>query len=488
MTDTELHELERELYLRETDPLTAITLTQMQREAVESSSTWVLLDGGNQSGKTLTACYLVAMFALGLHRRAPRRNRVVWYSTTTFAKFGEQAWKHFKRLLLWENEPLNGSRRIASVRWMTSDPESPIHFRVTGADGFTTDIYIRSYTQEAEEFAGAQPDLVVLDEECKSTIVDEVRARLLANPGAFVVIPATPVLGVQWLQKMRDQAVTDRSISHHRLMTMDNPGRNDEIIRQMQIDLRDRPEELRLRLEGIPYASSGLVYALRHDHICEPFYLDPGYWCFRRTIDHGWRTCACVWSAVHKSGDDIIIYRSYHGNRLRIAENAATINGLGIRGQWTGGAERYARTLIDPATAATDSESGITYQALWAKAGINAKFAPDNRVGPGVEKVRNLLAECGGVDGRRPRLRIFSTCHELITEMRNYHEKPENDDSDRDQTKENPVKREDHCCDCLRYDVAAGLNWVPPPAPKLDLDPVQKAFHDMKRPKVVGKL
>lgn len=484
LTDAEIAVFENEALILESDGRESFNMNDEQRAAYYSEANTILVVGGNQSGKSLLATHLTVDFALGIHPRAPKENRVIWYCTTTFKKFSEQMWKHLKRQLFFEDESCFKlpTRRVLGIHWQTQTPELPDFIQVRGEDGFTTDIVIHSYDQGAGEFQAATLNMAVIDEECPELVINSVRARFLAKQG-IILVAATPEIGVEWLKKETDLAnAGSKFVSLYRLKTLDNPGVNLSMVEEMQEKYKNDPDELRLRLEGWPYASTGLVYALKAANVCAPFYLDPGSWCFRRCVDHGFNNCAALWIATHKSGDDLIVYRDYLGQQRTIRENAGYISAAGESGgRLTGGAERYVESWIDPATLGTDAETGIKVIDLWRKAGLKVLPAPDNRVLPGIERVKELLNQPGGPDGKRPRLRIFSTCVHLIREMQNYRWKDtESDEAGKDDKKENPVKTMDHECDNLRYLCSAGLRWIDPPPPKLDLDPVQRAFYNMR--------
>ena len=88
---TELQERTAHLDAWVSGPLgrTRTRLTPAQRAAHDDPAPIVVLEGGNQSGKTLTACVDL------LWRQPP----AAWYCTTTYELFSQQAWAHFCRLL-----------------------------------------------------------------------------------------------------------------------------------------------------------------------------------------------------------------------------------------------------------------------------------------------------------------------------------------------------------------------------------------------------
>jgi hypothetical protein len=177
----------------------------------------------------------------------------------------------------------------------------------------------------------------------------------------------------------------------------------------------------------------------------------------------------------------IALYREYYGRDVEppVLGNALEILRLSKN---DGGEEAYAARYIDPATLGAGQETGTRLIDLWLRAGscsrcghaevsvsshcekcggeratVDVSPAPDNRVEPGIEMVKELLRErCA--DGS-PLFVVFETCPEFLKERRNYgrHQAREKGDEGRLA----PVKRDDHGLDTFRYLVAAGLEWQP---------------------------
>jgi phage terminase large subunit-like protein len=465
-------------------------LTPAQRAVVLDPAQIVVVEGGNQSGKSLTAVVDLLVRTSGqtewTYTDERKRTQtaaiaqlpdqaLTWYSTTTYERFLEQPWKHIQRFSLrpWESIHKLPSERVQHVDWIGGGKPKRIVL------GNRTEIAVKSYDQGPGEFQAAQLAWVAVDEEAPEAIWREIQARFLASPSVRVIVAATPVLGVPWLAELRERAERgEGSVSHHRLRTLENPAHNAEAVAELRIRYRERPEELDLRLEGLPYAAAGLVYPdglWTNAHWVDPFYLDPGRWSFYRVIDHGWRVCACLWAAVDREGN-LVCYREYYGEERRIGENAAEIRRLS-------GDERYAAEWIDPSTMGTDAETGVRVIDLWRKhLGNRITEAPDNRVQAGIEAVGEALAARGGAQGERPRLRFFRTLTRLAAERREYRwaEVRERGDVGR----EKPIKRGDHLLDCLRYFVAGRPQHRRAPAPALPEGTLGRLFQDDRREKV----
>lgn len=423
-----------------------------------------VISGGNRSGKSRTACIDLVSGLLDHPTPDP-----AWYSTTTYDRFLEGPWPHLQSLLLYPGESIHKpSARIDRVEWLRVGLPKRIVLR-NGSS-----IVVKSYEQGPGEFQAAQLSRAVIDEECPDSIWTEIQARFLAAKTLpKIVVAATPVLGVAWLAALRVMAEEGKGgVSHHRLRTEDNPGHNVQAVAQMKERFRERPEELRLRLEGFPFYSTGLVYPdglFKAEHVSEPFYLDPGKWGFWRFIDPGFSSAACLWVAVSLDGRRFGVYRDYIGKERSIPENVAEIQRLSR-------SEGYQQSLIDPFMAQqSQQESGDRIIDLYKAKGVNCTPWLRHQIMPGIEKCKDMLSRPGGFF-------VFSTCEHFLRERRHYRWKAQPVEEDRDARRENPVDRDNHCMDCWRGAVMEGLRWSAPPDPVPPKGSVARVFWDRRHP------
>lgn len=498
----ELAQIARELDLRAADPLRAwdAKFTAAQRDAYGCELATVIATGGNQSGKSRWACKYVCDWALGRHPLAPKRDRICWYATVNYELFGKQPWNHFKDMLLFPGESALRlpTRRIEEISWNERKQEQPKYFRVRGAggDGHCTHIYVMSYEQGAEAFASQTVDLIVLDEECEESIYNECRARFLANAGARMLIPATPVSGVAWLRRLKRAAIADPKAGTglFQFNTEDNPAANREEIARTKLLNQSNPDLIALRLFGSDAQSSGLVYndlRFTGEHVINDgergFYLDPRHWTFNRCIDAGYRFPACVWLAVSSDERQVLVYRSWKGKDLTIREAWAEVERLS-------NGETYHHDLIDPEVLARNPETGAKELDVWVREGFKGRPARDNSVRAGIEKIWGLMAErvevplAGGGVKLAPRLRVLASCQEWLNEREEYMLR---DISEHLQTDVRPfgvVKRNDHTMDPTRLLVNEGLKFVKPSQRPPEPGSMARAFWDERHPRPGGKL
>lgn len=455
-----------ELQLWESDkiPKTFSSLTRDQMRAYFSSAPIIIINGGNQSGKTFTTCFIVTCLALGIHPRSRPGPLSIWYSTVTYEKFGTQAWDHFKKFLLLPGESVMKcpTRRIQNVAWHDKSPEKPEFFAIKRKDGSLAEVTVKSYESGAGDFASKSVDVLVIDEECSEPIYRESRARFFAVRDPILIIPATPVIGVGWLRRLKSQSVNPTSgVQQFNLKTYDNPVANQEEIARIREQYKSRPEELALRLEGVDKSATGLVYnddLFTQDHVIDNsknIVLDPGVWSLARGIDAGYRNPAAVWMAVNKDGH-YIIYRSWKGQNLIVRDAMAKIRQLSAPDI------EYTVDVLDREVAATDPLSGETELDVWRRNGFEGTLSVAGEILPQIRGVQDLMAQRIEVCGKMvPAIQVFSTCTEWLDERENYKYPDQEEDESKDDRERNPVKRFDHCMDAMKNIIAAGFHWQP---------------------------
>ena len=449
----------------------------------------VVVEGGNQSGKTWLACVDAVAYALNDHpiRRWPADGHApsVWYTTESYELFSQQAWGHIKGLLLYpgESELKLPTVNIKHIHWEAAGRQPKTITLTNGAD-----ITVKGYKQGIGQFMAKTLDHAVVDEECPADVWRELNARLFASADPRIVVAATPIRAELWLEELRNLAYAgNESVKHFRLKTLDNPGMNQAAVTAW-LSRCHSEDERKLRLEGYPYVAEGLVYPdglFREEHIIEPFTI-PRDWTRHRCVDPGIRNCAALWIAVSPPNiNTVVAYRDYLGKDRTIAQNAEAILSWQRRG------EHCANSWIDPAAVARDAETGQQVIDLWRYRGYSCSPAPDNRRISGIERVKDLLVEMGGPNRDRPKFRVFKSCTEFIRERKNYRLPCEKTSGD-EQTKV-VVKRDDHVMDCWRYIIAAGANYKPyrpPPIPRPNpqVNPAGAAFWDARHPRRRSKL
>ncbi len=152
------------------------------------------------------------------------------------------------------------------------------------------------------------------------------------------------------------------------------------------------------------------------------------------------------------------------------------------------GTEKIEGIWIDPSTNAKRDEHGSHYDTYLEH--LPTKWSlilANNAVSAGIDRIKERL-KINPKSGK-PTLFIFDTCTNLVDELIKYRwaEQPPGQIATKNE-KEDPVKKDDHSCDALRYAIMSrpeepkksDLKVVQRQAPTLS-GSVQRELHDIKR-------
>ncbi len=136
-------------------------------------------------------------------------------------------------------------------------------------------------------------------------------------------------------------------------------------------------------------------------HVISPFEIPEG-WRKYRTLDYGLDRLAVLWIAIAPGGE-CFVYREYCESGLPISSAAEAILAR------TPKKENIYATLAPPDMWSRSQESGKTKAGLFSEFGVSFTKTSNDRE-CGWLAIKELLRSTDG----KPRLRIFSTCTELI--------------------------------------------------------------------------
>src|SRR6266849_3243355 len=209
-------------------------------------------------------------------------------------------------------------------------------------------------------------------------------------------------------------------------------------------------------------------------HVIQPFTVPSGGEKIRG-IDHGQsgeHATACLWMAIDYNGN-CYVYQEYKKYNDIVSNHAPMINKMSkvrIEGQILD--DHYSYTVIDPSTHAKNkvSKNGVSFSVAdeYLDSGI-ATIGAQNDVIAGINRVKEYLKidpehyhpfkqEDGEPVRGAPHLYIFSSCTETIEEIQQYKWKQAfgvSTNSEADDIKERPRKKNDHTTDVLRYLIAS---------------------------------
>jgi hypothetical protein len=199
-------------------------------------------------------------------------------------------------------------------------------------------------------------------------------------------------------------------------------------------------------------AFQGQIYTefRRDTHVIKPFVI-PDEWTKFIGADHGYNNpAAFVWVACDYDGN-LYVYREFYEREWHIDEIVLGNNRIHEKGIVAlSGKEKIEGIWIDPSTKADRGKEADFTTYLDHLPKDMSLIPANNSVSTGIDRVKQYmrLSERTG----KPRLFIFDTCSNVIDELVKYRwaELSPGSQSTKNE-KEEPVKKDDHAVDALRY-------------------------------------
>jgi len=385
---------------------------------------WIF--GGNRSGKSESNIgYDLCAFALGVHPfRETLKNAVIWAAANTWPLVGKLLWmEKIQRYM-------PAGQIVHPIVWHNKAEEIPKEVRLVNGNR----IEFKAYEQGRKSFEGRAIDAFYGDEQCKNdseTIWTEIQARLMDRNG-FSAQSMTPILHQAWLED-RIKSLPDSDFITYANLNDNRKSRGGYVDdREIDLMISQWPEEVReTRIKGRFAAFQGAVYKLfsRDTHVIKPFDI-PKDWDLYRAIDWGFNNpFVCLWLA-RDPDRRWYVYAEHYRAQETLAYHAERIKQVS-------GSDRYRMTWADH-----DAQDRYEFEQL------KIKTTPAKKdIHLGIEAVQACLKVQG--DGR-PRLFIFKTCVNTIREMTGYKWAEGTETRD---PKDEPLKVNDHTCDCARYGI-----------------------------------
>ena len=209
-----------------------------------------------------------------------------------------------------------------------------------------------------------------------------------------------------------------------------NDGRYEQMLKALP------PTQRRQLLEGDWEVAEGAAFTEfdRNIHIIDPFEI-PIHWDRVKGIDYGYASeSACVWGAIDRDDNTLIIYRELYRKGLLATDLAQLItemelnDPMGVPG------------VLDTACWNRTGQTGPTVGETLVKAGHKLRRADKNRVAGKIQIHEYLKVQQSG----RPKLQIFNTCPNLIRELQSI-------PLDKSNPEDVDTHAPDHAYDALRY-------------------------------------
>ena len=215
----------------------------------------------------------------------------------------------------------------------------------------------------------------------------------------------------------------------------DNPylahdGRYEQMLKALP------PTQRRQLLEGDWEVAEGAAFTEfdRDVHIIDPFEI-PINWDRIKGIDYGYASeSACVWGAIDRDDNTLIIYRELYRKGLLATDLAFMLTEMELNDPMS------VSGVLDTACWNRTGQTGPTVGETLTKAGHKLRRADKNRVAGKIQIHEYLKVQQSG----RPKLQIFNTCPNLIRELQSI-------PLDKNNPEDVDTHAPDHAYDALRY-------------------------------------
>ena len=423
------------------------------------------LIGGNGAGTTETACGKLSKFLL-FDQPPPRRDTPFYVISSTYELVCKVLWK----------EKLYGHGHIPScevdwerVAWYSSKDGWP--FRVPlkewpGRPGKNWTLEFKSYEQGRHSFESAAIGGFLFSEQFPWPILEEVliRCREYSFPGAKMCefTPVDPIMSAPLEQMIDDdelppgwkvfRANTDCALEAGHVQQQ----WYEEAFATVSDDMQD------VRKIGAFASYKGRIYPrFSKIHLtAEPLekLLVPGM-SHRRGLDWGFgpdNAFCCVWGAKNGAGD-WLIYDEYYStdDRRTVHEH---LKAIADKTLWPRNNSCYGVTYADPSDPGNLRIASRFSQYQDGYENFNMQAA-SNRVHEGIDLVKWLMQT--NANGK-PRLIVQKEkCPKLVEQLRKYRWRAGSERGlNPTDARPEPLKKDDHACDALRYLVFSDANQI----------------------------
>lgn len=302
--------------------------------------------------------------------------------------------------------------------------------------GTASKIGFKSCDQGREKFQGTSLDYVWFDEEPPYDVYMECRMRVLDTCGD-VFGTMTPLKGLTWVYNLIYlNENNDGEVWFETMQWEDNPFLDKTEIAKITSAISE--DELQSRKFGKFMSNGGLVYNEFDPeiHVVEPFDI-PKDWYDKISIDPGLNNpLSAHFYAVDYDGNVFVIAEHYEAKK-DVIYHADAIKNICKRLCWHTGNNGMIEAIIDSAANQRTLASVRSVADLFYDNGILVDTAVNKDLFSGISRVKAYLKNSDG----QAKLFIFKNCVNLIREIKSYFW------SDGD----NPVKKDDHSLDELRY-------------------------------------
>ena len=403
---------------------------QMLFHKCNKKNRWVF--GGNRSGKTECGAVETVWLARGIHPYKKNKRVDCWVvslSRQVQRDVAQSKILHYLRKS-WIEAVVMESGRKDSVESGIID-----FILVKNVFGTLSKIGFKSCDQGREKFQGTSLDFVWFDEEPPYDIYKECKMRVMDKKG-MIFGTMTPLKGLTWVyNEIYLNENHDDNVWTVTMEWADNPYLDKKEIEDMTKSMSQ--DELNSRRYGKFMQMGGLVYGEFDEniHVIDPFDV-PKDWFDNISIDPGLNNpLSCHWYAEY-DGDIYVIAEHFESGK-DVAYHAQRIKEISSSLDWPLYNGRIC-ALIDSAAGQKTLASSKSVVDLFYENGILVNPKVNKDMFSGINVVKRYLKDGQG----KAHLFIFKNCINLIQEFKSYWWSDKSD---------NPVKKDDHALDELRY-------------------------------------
>lgn len=402
---------------------------ECQLPVLNSISRVTAMIAGNQVGKTLTVSYIVACHLTGLYPDWWRGIRFAgpvewWVAGVTAQRVRDTVQeKLFGRIGKLGTGMI--PKHLINTETILKKTGTPMAFDkvdVKHVNGGYSSVQFFSYDQGMEKFMGSTIDGAWLDEEPPENINNEIKMRLLVKDG-LLIYSFTPLQGITPLY---DSIQQDDSILKVFISQNDVPHLKADALKRNYEGMSDA--EISARRDGRPKIGVGKVFQFaEEEYTIEPFEIPP-YWRRLGGLDVGGsHPTGALMACIDDDSKTIYITNEYKCAGKTAIEHSAHLKHWGVK------------FVIDKSAFQRGQGTLISTASIYEDEGLDVVSAKNNANTwePSVAEIRRLMGS--------GRLFIFTTCTELLKELRTYRTRMTENGA------ETVVKTNDDLVDPLRY-------------------------------------
>lgn len=411
---------------------------------------------GNRTGKTYSALIETFFHATGLYPSWYNGYKFNFAPTIWSCSFSVEKVRDVLQYALIGNEASNTKGLIhPSLITEKQKEKTGIYHTIyiQHISGGKSTIKFKTYGQGEHTFQSDRVNFIHLDEQATYDLYMECLSRLMDVDGkgqGRIVVTEFPRVGMDELIAyfmLRTDVKIEKGINKEETYQIpsgeihngkfylhaswnDNPNLTEETKELMRLSMK--PHELEAREHGIPTIGDGMVYQIPESvFVVSPFDI-PDHWARFAGMDLGWEDhTAVVFFAWDKDNDCRYIYKDYKYNYMTPETHAGILLPQGLD---------WIPTICDPAGNMRQQSDGETLLSKYEQAGLKLIKGKRTRESSIMEIIQLINTD---------RLKIFSSCRNLLSEMRTYSRKDGK-----------VIDGNDHLMNAMEYPILLSKNYA----------------------------